>query len=62
MEAKKIYSKFGLTYFDHVVSLAVTHDVVDCLSLEFNRDAGQTYIVSVSLSAHNKEKVTKLHI
>jgi len=61
MEAKKIYSKFGLL-FDHVVSLAVTHDVVDCLTLEFNRDAGQTYIVSVSLSAHNKEKVSKLDI
>jgi len=61
MEAKKIYSKFGLL-FDHVVSLAVTHDVVDCLTLEFNRDAGQTYIVSVSLSAHNKEKVSNLDI
>jgi len=56
--SKKIYSKFELVYFDHVVSLAL----VDFLPLEFYREAGQTYIVSASLSAQNKEKVSKLHI
>jgi len=62
VEAKKIYSKFELAYFDHVVSLALTYVLVDFLTLEFYREAGKTYIVSVSQSAQNKEKVSKLHI
>jgi len=54
VEAKKIYSKFELAYFDHVDSLALTYVLVDCLKLEFYREAGQTYIV--------QEKVSKLPI
>jgi len=48
--------------YDHVVSLALTYVLVDFLTLEFYREAGHTCIVSVSLSAQNKEKVSKLHI
>jgi len=45
VEATKIYSKFELAYFDYVVSLALTYVLVDFLTLEFYREASQTYIV-----------------
>jgi len=36
--------------FDHVVSLALKYVLVDCLTLEFYREAGQTYIFSLALA------------
>jgi len=42
--AKLAIFETRIYYFDHVVSLALTYVLVDFLTLEFYREAGQMYI------------------